>query len=111
MKKLILATCLTALSLAANAQQLHFASGNKLLNDMNSSSVSDRMYALGYVAGAADTMNGIVFCLPPSVTVGQVNDMVKNYLTNAPQDRHFSADSIIAKVFGAAFPCPKGGNL
>jgi hypothetical protein len=110
MKKLILTTCLTLLSLAANAQQFHFESGNKLLDQMNGSNM-DRMYALGYVAGAVDAMNNAVFCLPRSATVGQVNDMVKNYLTNVPQDRHFSADSIIAKVFGVAFPCAKGGNL
>jgi hypothetical protein len=31
--------------------------------------------------------------------------MVHNYLTNVPRDRHFSGDSIIAKVLKDTWPC------
>jgi hypothetical protein len=110
MKKLILTTCLTALLSTANAQQLHFESGNQLLEQMNGSNI-EKMYAMGYVVGAADAMNNAVFCLPKSATAGQVNDIIKNYLTNVPQDRHFSADSIIAKVFATAFPCARKNGV
>ena len=105
MKKLILTICLTLLSLAANAQ---FNSGNKLLEDMNGSSAHNRMYALGYVVGVVDSLNRFMFCVPSNSTAGQLHDMVRNYLTNVPADRHLPADVIVTKVLAASFPCPKG---
>jgi hypothetical protein len=56
-------------------------------------------------------MNQIVFCLPSTVTVGQLNDMIRNYLRNTPAERHLPADVIIVKAFGVAFPCKKGGGV
>ena len=110
MKKLILTTCLTAL-LSANAQATYFNDGNKLLSDMEENVNTSRMYALGYVAGVVDSLNQVVFCMPNTVTAGQVNDMIRNYLRNTPAERHLPADVIISKAFGVAFPCKKGGGV
>lgn len=110
MKKLILTTCLTAL-LSVNAQANYFNDGNKLLSDMEENVNTSKMYALGYVAGVVDSLNQIVFCLPSTVTVGQLNDMIRNYLRNTPAERHLPADVIISKAFGVAFPCKKGGGV
>jgi hypothetical protein len=110
MKKLILTTCLTAL-LSTNAQANYFNDGNKLLSDMEDNANTSKMYALGYIAGVVDSMNQIVFCLPSTVTVGQLNDMIRNYLRNTPAERHLPADVIIVKAFGVAFPCKKGGGV
>ena len=109
MKKLILTTFLTLLSLAASAQ---FNSGNKLLADMNDTSSSvNRMHALGYVVGVVDSLNRIMFCIPSNATAGQLHDMVHNYLTAVPAIRHKPADVIISDALGIAFPCPKGGGI
>ena len=101
----IIAAALIAASASANAQ---FVTGNNLLNHMESKSHGDKMYGIGYVVGVIDSMNGYVFCLPRSFTVGQAFDMVQNYLTNVPADRHLAADVITGKVLAASFPCPKG---
>ena len=106
MKKLILTTCLTLLSLAASAQ--HFTDGNMLHRRMNSGNHGDTMYALGYVVGVVDTVNRFMFCVPNNSTVGQLYDMVHNYLNNVPADRHLAADVLVTKVLAASFPCPKG---
>jgi hypothetical protein len=106
MKKIILAMCLTALSLAASAQ--HFTDGNNLHRRMNSGNHGDIMYAMGFVVGVVDTVNRFMFCAPSNATVGQLYDMVHNYLNNVPADRHLAADVIVIKVLAASFPCPKG---
>jgi hypothetical protein len=107
MKRLLIA--LTA-ALAFSAQATYFNDGNKLLSDMEDSSNTSRMYALGYVAGVVDTLNQFSFCLPSNVTVGQLNDMIKNYLRNTPAERHQPADVIITRAFSAVFPCKKGSG-
>jgi hypothetical protein len=107
MKRLLIA--LTA-ALAFSAQATYFNDGNKLLSDMEDSSNTSRMYALGYVAGVVDSLNQVVFCMPSTVTVGQVNDMIRNYLRNTPAERHLPADVIITRAFSAVFPCKKGSG-
>ena len=108
MKRLLIT--LTAV-LALSAHATYFNDGNKLLADMNEGSSTKRMYALGYVAGVVDSMNRFMFCLPSSVTIGQLTDMIHNYLRNTPSERHQPADVIIAKAFGIAFPCKKGDGV
>jgi hypothetical protein len=106
MKKFILAS-IAALSL--NAHATYFIDGNKLLNEMDNN--SGRMYSLGYVVGVVDSLNQVVFCLPPTVTAGQIKDMIHNYLRNTPAERHLPASVIIANAFIGGFPCSKGANL
>jgi MFS-type transporter involved in bile tolerance (Atg22 family) len=101
----IIASALIAASASVSAQ---YVTGNNLLTRMDSNSHGDRMYAIGYVVGVIDSMNGYVFCLPRGFVVGQAHDMVHNYLTNVPADRHLAADVIAAKVLTASFPCAKG---
>ena len=95
---------LLMLALLCGSVRAEFIDGNKLLADMNGSH-GMQMSALGYVMGVADTLQGAVVCMPPSVTSGQVMDMVRNYLNNVPRDRHFSGDSIVAKVLKDTWPC------
>lgn len=98
MKRLLLALAFVG---SAHAE---FIDGNKLLSDMNGS-FGGQMSAMGYVMGVADTLQGAVVCVPTNVTAGQINDMVKNYLTNVPRERNLSADSIVAKVLKDTWPC------
>ena len=86
-----------------------FKDGNGLLSDMNGSH-SKQMYALGYVAGAADSFMGVTVCPPATVTTGQMHDMVKQYLEAYPAVRHFSGDVIINRVLSNAWPCARRGQ-
>jgi hypothetical protein len=50
-------------------------------------------------------MNDGTFCLPANVTVGQMQDVVENYLREHPENRHFTAASLIADALQRKFPC------
>lgn len=101
MKRLLI-TIAVSLAGCAHAE---FMNGNMLLSRMNGD-WSDKTYALGYVAGVADALHGIIFCPPVGFTVGQLSDMTKIYLDRNPQDRHMSADSFVRAAL-LNFPCKK----
>jgi hypothetical protein len=97
----------------AGSAQAEFLDGNKLLSDIKGSH-GFQMSALGYVMGVADAIQNAVACVPPSVTSGQVLDMVRNYLEATPAVRHLTADMIVTHVLKQAFPCaakPSGRTL
>jgi hypothetical protein len=104
MKKLLLIAALVCTS--AHAE---FKTGNKLLEDMTSSSMN-QMNALGYVTGVADALMGITFCMPSNVNAGQVHDMVKLYLEQNPANRHNTADRIVNHVLKTVWPCAQRGQ-
>jgi hypothetical protein len=106
MKHLITASLLAICS----AAQAEFWDGNKLLERMNGGQ-GDRAIALGYVIGAADATRGIAYCPPsPTITAGQVYDMVKIALEQAPSVRHLSGDVIVGAALGVTWPCSKGNS-
>ena len=96
-----------AIALVATSAHAEFFSGNDLLQRMDSDSPVQRSLSLGYVMGVADAHFGVTQCAPDSVTSGQMRDMVRNYLTNVPGERHFAADSLVVRVLKAAWPCPE----
>lgn len=104
--KSIAIACLALSSITANAE---FRDGNKLLSELNGQ-FSDKMFAIGYVAGAIDVLSGVTVCAPSNLTLGQATDMIKQYLEQFPADRHNSADRIINHVLKAAWPCAKKGQ-
>ena len=82
-----------------------FVTGNNLLSRLESSSIGDNMYGVGYVLGVHDALNGAVFCTPKNATVGQLVDTVLVGLKSAPTVRHNNADLLVASIFKAVFPC------
>jgi hypothetical protein len=109
MRKLI-ATLLMVPSLA----MAEFYTGNQLLTAMRSSSTVDKSIALGYVLGVFDSNQGITHCPPANVTAGQVHDMVKLFLEQAPSIRNSTADVIIQAVLMESWPCnnnPRGKQI
>lgn len=104
---------LLTLALLCGSARAEFIDGNKLLSDMNGGH-GFQMSALGYVMGVADALQNVTVCMPPSVTSGQVADMVRNYLINVPRERHHSGDIIVGRVLREAWPCaarPQGRQL
>ena len=98
------------LALLCGAAHAEFIDGNKLLADMNGSH-GVQMSALGYVMGVADAQQGVAVCAPPTVTSGQMRDMVYNYLTNTPAVRHLSGDLIVTHVLKSTWPCRPGRGV
>jgi hypothetical protein len=94
---------------ASPAGAAAFLDGNRLhewCQDAN------RNFATGYIAGAADHMwimgeiRGQHFiCVPEQATLGQLRDIVCNYLRDKPTDRHYSAASVAGTALQMAWPC------
>ncbi len=107
MKRLILIAAL--LGGTAHAE---FYSGNQLLNLMNGSNM-EQMHALGYVVGIADVWTGVRVCAPSGsggINAGQVNDVVKQYLTSNPHLRHQTADGLTLTALSNVWPCANRSN-
>jgi hypothetical protein len=84
-----------------------FYTGNELLQRMQSDSVIEKSVALGFVAGVADTMEGILICSPDYATTGQARDVVLRHLLLNPQSRHKTAAALAVDALSAAWPCKR----
>jgi len=102
-----LAAATLCVSLTAHAE---FKTGNELLSDLNSPDTFLKGLSLGYIMGVADLGYGVIHCPPETVTAGQLRDMVRNYLTNTPAERHLSADTVINRVLRSTWPCKPSGR-
>ena len=47
---------------------------------------------------------------PRNITAGQAQDVVKRYLENNPEKRHFSADSLVINAVAQVWPCANRGG-
>jgi hypothetical protein len=104
MKKL-----LAALLFVPALAHASFLSGNELLSRMNGSSM-EQIHALGYVQGVVDAYTYLFICPPNQITAGQVRDMIKNYLTNLPAQRHKAADVLIREALVSVWPCKQNNS-
>lgn len=108
MKKLITAIALVA-SFSAQAE---FYSGNDIHRMFSSGNSSDRLFAMGFVAGVVDVYQDVGICVPNNVTLGQVNDIFKQWLIFNPEKRHFTAQELVREAISMVYPCQnKGRNL
>ncbi len=84
-----------------------FFNGNQLLAKMNSTEISDRIQAIGYIQGVFDTGQHIKHCAPDGagITAGQIQDIVRAYLEKNPAIRNFSADLLIIDAIKKIWPC------
>ena len=106
---LILAACCVALPSVAQPSSMLY-SGQELLNRLS----TDRLSAMAYIAGVADSQSGVTICIPPNtVTLGQMSDMVKQSLERVPSERHLSADVFVTVTLGNRWPCAskRGGGV
>jgi hypothetical protein len=102
-----LLTLLIAASFSAQAQPSSILySGQELYNKLS----NDRLSAMGYIAGVADSQSGVTVCIPPGqITLGQMSDMVKQTLERIPSERHLSADIFVQATLEKRWPCAKRG--
>ena len=96
-------------ALCAGTAHAEFRDGNKLLSDMRGTEI-DRVFAIGYVLGVADSVRSVTFCPPANVSAGQLNDLVRKYLEGNPAIRHLAGDAIVSVVISDAWPCPRRNN-
>ena len=82
MKKLLIAVALTVSTLV----HASFMSGNDLVK-------LDKTTLSGYIAGVVDVeriQDKHVICIHKDVTLGQMTDLVQQYLKSTAQIRHYS---------------------
>ncbi len=108
MKIEILTVTLTFICISAHAE---FKSGTGLMQDLEADQRGDSTYevgvATGYVMGVADTVDGIVHCIPATATVKQTKQVVFNYMKNHPESWNKSATQVIVSALRSTWPCPK----
>lgn len=102
MKKLLIA--LLMIPALARAE---FLTGNDLYQKLTSTSVVDKMYALGYVVGVYDVNVHITICPRAEnvITAGQVQDITIQYITLNPGQRHRNAEVLVRDALKQVWPC------
>ena len=104
------ATLILFALLCANAQ----AQPSSILytgQDLFTRFTNDRVTALAYIAGVADSQSGVTICIPPGqVTLGQMGDMVRQSLERIPSERHLSADVYVQVTLSNRWPCARRGS-
>lgn len=111
MKKVKLILGISLISFSCNV----FAfTGNELysgMQDWRSKPSIDLINAatkVGFVHGVADATNGLYFCPPSGVTIGQTIDIVFLYLQNQPEKRNQPASDLVINALKSVYPCRKG---
>lgn len=101
MKKLLIVTALLCGSAQAQQSSILYTA-----QDLFTRFSSDRVSALAYIAGVADSQSGVTICIPPGqVTLGQMGDMVRQALERVPSERHLAADIYVQVTLSNRWPC------
>ena len=88
----------------AKAKERFLTSGIDLFSDCTGNSEVRKIYCVGYIIGVIDASNSV--CVT-NVNRVQLRDIVIKYLTENPQERHFTARSLIEVSLVPVFPCKK----
>jgi len=59
----------------------------------------------GYISGVSDTGNGVNHCIPKTVSLRQVIDVVRQHVASAPATRNNTGDTIILYALKQTWPC------
>jgi hypothetical protein len=92
-----------------------FTSGNQLWDACQGEEAKDPIkatFCVSYIVGAGETFQALqvtktvsFYCVPGNVQNGQMIDVVKLYLRDHPEIRHYSAPTLIMLAFKEKFPC------
>ena len=66
------------------------------------------LLAAGYVQGAGEMGNQMLFCLPPNYTNAQLLGLVRTLLHQAPERAQESAATLVREALASTFPCASG---
>jgi hypothetical protein len=101
------AVALACLPTAARAD----VDGNELSHLCTSKGARANGLCYGYVTAIAevargdDGLYGHHACLPEHTTRRQAVEVVKRYLDQHPEQRHYGASGLVAEALAEAFPC------
>jgi hypothetical protein len=106
MRKIILMSLLAAMANVQAGPVGYFKTGNDFLALRENAKIA---YVMGVIDGISSTYptSPGIFCLPPSVTVGQAMAVFEKHLNDHPEERHEGAATLIAFSLHEAFRCNK----
>ena len=112
MRRAILLAVVLCCFVASKAEADHFYTGNKLYEwcheldwKPTALNVQATSYCEGYVMGAVDALNGRGFCISPGAVSRQVVEIVAQYLSQHPENRHYGATVLVSQALKEKFPC------
>jgi len=62
---------------------------------------------LGYLAGIAESFQGIYYCPASSINLHKMVAVVANYLMDNPDKLDQSAQTLVVRALGLAYPCSR----
>jgi Rap1a immunity proteins len=110
MRRVMLVAVALSSLVIPEADAAAYIDGNKLLDECeNVPSEFLKGTCYGYVVGVQDAVDGLHwFCVPEGsngVVAKQLVDVVKVYLRDHPERRHYSASSLVTEALEEKFPC------
>ena len=101
--------------LLVGAAKADFTSGNFLWDACQADEQKDparSIFCTSYILGAGETFQALqvakqirYYCVPDKVENGQVIDVVKLYLRDHPENRQYSAPTLVMIALKEKFPC------
>lgn len=86
-----------------------FETGHSLKALCTSDDLAGKAVCLGYVLGVHDALGAArYFCVPGTMTAGEVRDIVTEYLRTNTEKLDFSADTLVLLALAQARPCEGG---
>ena len=61
----------------------------------------------GYIAGVHDSYDGIIFCTPGTARLGQISEVVRQYLIANPAKWNQAGSFLTIQALQDAFPCKR----
>ncbi len=107
-----IAALAAVLALAGMPAGAFMIDGNKLYDACTGKETYDRTFCLGYVSGVHDTLDGFTadtggkYCVPRTVSSGQLADLITKFLRDNPGRRRLAAARIVGEAITRTFPCP-----
>ncbi len=60
---------------------------------------------VGYLAGITESFSGVYFCPPKDIGLREMTAIVADHLQDHPEKQEQSAQSLITRALGDAYPC------
>jgi hypothetical protein len=116
LKRLVCGVFLAAAFQAPPAQAGIYLSGSDLFADCsvpkdNPVYFSRTERCTGFITGVVDATEGLrslqskPYCVPPEVTLGQLNDVVLGYMQANPANRSLAASAVVIAALSGAYNC------
>lgn len=101
-----------ATAAAPDPAHMTYATGAMLYQGLTSKKPHEVGVARGYIGavadiGAGEPVNGFLFCVPASVTLEQLGEVVRQWLARHAESRNYAGKGVVGAALADAYPCPR----